>query len=487
MHPIAAISWEDFLAIWSPVATAAHIALATFASAHVVLRKRDTRAAIGWAGLIWFSPLFGAALYWGFGINRIRRKAHLLRGQPYGKLQAGTLVGTASSYRQGVEKISLLPLATLVGHVTQLPLLEGNRIELLTQDDDPHGQMLAAIDAAEKSVALATYIFDNDATGQRFVESLGQAVARGVQVRVLIDGIGMRYSRPNILRRLRERNVPVERFLYSMIPFWSPYSNLRNHRKIMVADGKLGFTGGMNIRRAKSPDAKESDGVHDAHFRVEGPVVSHLRQTFADDWLFCKEETLAGEAWFPPLAPLGQVEARGIPDGPDENVDKLHLAIMGALACAQSSVYIVTPYFLPDAALISALNVAALRGVAVNIVLPKVNNLALVQWAATAQFWQVLQRGCRVWLSPPPFDHSKLMVVDRAWSLVGSGNWDPRSLRLNFEFNLECYDSQLAGQIVRLIESKLRRAEEITLAEVDGRSLPIRLRDGLARLLSPYL
>jgi cardiolipin synthase len=136
---------------------------------------------------------------------------------------------------------------------------------------------------------------------------------------------------------------------------------------------------------------------------------------------------------------------------------------------------------------IRALNVTAMRGVDVRIILPEICNVRLVNWARSAQLWQVLEKGCRVFLSPPPFDHSKLMVVDGVWSLIGSSNWDPRSLRLNFEFNLECYDDNLASGLEALVEHKLRAAREVTLADLDNRSFPVRLRDGLARLATPYL
>jgi cardiolipin synthase len=168
-------------------------------------------------------------------------------------------------------------------------------------------------------------------------------------------------------------------------------------------------------------------------------------------------------------------------------VDKIVLTILGAIGCARHTVDIVTPYFLPEQPLITALGVAAMRGVAVNIILPEKNNLRFVQWACMAQLWQVLQRDCRVWLSPPPFDHSKLMVVDGVWSFIGSANWDPRSLRLNFEFNVECYDRDLAGKLTGLIHAKRAVSREITLKEVDSRSIPIRLRDGISRLMLPYL
>jgi cardiolipin synthase len=181
------------------------------------------------------------------------------------------------------------------------------------------------------------------------------------------------------------------------------------------------------------------------------------------------------------------VLARGISNGPDDDFEKLRLTILGAIACARSSILVVTPYFLPDASLITALNVAAMRGVEVDIVLPAENNLTLVKWASTALLWQVLERGCRVWLSPPPFDHTKLMLVDGLWTLLGSANWDPRSLRLNFEFNAECYDRELATSLTHRVRSKMKQARPVTLADVDGRSLPIQLRDGVARLFSPYL
>ena len=148
---------------------------------------------------------------------------------------------------------------------------------------------------------------------------------------------------------------------------------------------------------------------------------------------------------------------------------------------------IVTPYFLPDTALTSALKIAALRGVEIDIVLPRKGNLPFVQWATTAQLWQVLESGCRVWLTPPPFDHSKLLVVDGHWSLIGSANWDPRSLQLNFEFNVECYDRDFAESLDSLIESKRKAARQLTLKEVDSRPLPVKLRDGIARLFHPFL
>jgi len=216
-------------------------------------------------------------------------------------------------------------------------------------------------------------------------------------------------------------------------------------------------------------------------------VVTRLQEAFVNDWAFTTGEVLDGELWFPELSETGNVIARVITDGPDADFDKLRWTLLAALAEAQTSVQIVTPYFLPDNALVTALNLAALRGVRVDIILPAKNNLPFVHWASRSQWWQVLQRGCHIWLTPPPFDHSKLMIVDGHWVLLGSANWDARSLRLNFELNVECYGREFADKMKQVIEEKMAGAHEVTLAEVDTRTVPGKLRDAIARLFSPFL
>ncbi len=474
---------------WRVTAGALTILLAVLASGHVVLYKRDSRAAVAWAGLIWLVPVLGAVLYLLFGINRVRRRAAWKRG--------GRWTGTTLEWERPatLQSERLLPsdlhrlhsLAELVDRVTGRALTPGNSVTPLEHGDTAYPAMLEAIDAARRSVGLSTYIFDNDHAGGLFLDALERATRRGVEVRVLIDDVGARYSWPPMVHTLRTRGVTVARFGRTAFPWRLTYMNLRNHRKLLVADGRVGFTGGMNIREGHMLNRRPKHPVQDLHFRIEGLVVRHLAQAFADDWQFTTAEQLVGEAWFPALEPRDAVFARGITDGPDEDFEKARLVVLGALACAHRSVEIVTPYFLPDSGLITALTVAAMRGVRVTIVLPSVNNQVLVHWAATAQLWQVVKRGCRVYYTPPPFDHSKLMVVDGGWALIGSSNWDARSLRLNFEFDVECYDNQLATALSGLVARKLAGARQITPRDLDGRSLPVRLRDGVTRLAAPYL
>lgn len=473
--------------IWPHILTVATLAIDVVATCHAILYKRDTRAAIAWVGFIWFVPIIGSLLYIWLGINRIQRRAKSIREGSRLPREAMDEF-CVEAVNESVRKLgaNLSHLAQLVGDVTGLPLLAGNKVVPLT-GETAYPEMLQAIEAAERSVSLTTYIFDNDDAGRRFLQCLARAITRNVQVRVIVDDVGAKYSWPSMTRSLRRAGIPVVAFMPKLAPWAFPYANLRNHRKILVVDGRIAFTGGMNIRIGHVSNVHVAPAIDDLHFRVEGPVVAQLQHTFAEDWFFCREEKLEGESWFPKLTPVGPILARGISSGPDEDFESLRTTILCGLACATSSVRVVTPYFLPDAALITALNLAAMRGVDVDILLPSQSNLKLVQWASTALLWQILERGCRVWLTPPPFDHSKLMIVDGAWTLLGSSNWDPRSLRLNFEFNVECYDSQLAACLEALIQGKLAKSSQITLADVDGRSLLRRLRDGGARLLSPYL
>jgi cardiolipin synthase A/B len=484
----ASLHW--LIDFWPHVGVVLNGLLSLVASAHAVLHKRDTRAAIAWVGVIWLTPILGTLLYVWLGINRIRRKAHSLRADEshpprhpdVHACSEAVLADTLTPRGRHLHE-----LVRLVGKVTERPLLCGNEVTPLVGSDEAYPAMLEAIEAAQRSITLCTYIFNNDPTGDRFASALGRAVQRGVEVRVLIDAIGARYTWPTIFPKLKQAGVHAAAFLPPRVPMWFAYSNLRNHRKILVVDGQIGFTGGMNIRESAEQRHVRIASIQDLHFRIRGPAVWQLQSVFADDWEFSTRECLEGDLWFPRLELVGPLSARGISDGPDKDLDKLRLTLLGAVACAESSVQIMTPYFLPDAALITSLNVAAMRGVRVDILLPAQNNLAMVQWASAALYWQVLEHGCRIWHTPPPFEHTKLMVVDELWTLLGSGNWDPRSLRLNFEFNVECYGATLGKPMSALLRKKLERARPVTRADVDGRPLPIKLRDGVARLFSPYL
>ncbi len=480
------MDWPQTISRFWPHLVAGFGSLAALlASIHVLLHKRDSRAAALWIGLIWLLPVLGPMFYLVLGINRIRRRAISLGLH---KIISRPIPGDLGE-AQPVEAQHLQQLAHAVGHVVAQPLTPGNHIQPLVDGDEAFPAMVAAIESSTRSIALATYIFDNDPSGKQFADALGRAVKRGVAVRVLLDAAGTHYSWPSVTHRLKHAHIPFAIFLPA--PVFMPWRvttiNLRNHRKLLVVDGQRAFTGGMNIRHDNVLADHPKGAVQDLQFHVKGPVVTRLQEVFANDWAFTTGEILHDDIWFQELKECGKVVARVITDGPDGDFEKLRWTLLAALAEAQTSVQIVTPYFLPDTALVTALNLAALRGVCVDILLPSKNNLPFVHWASRAMWWQVLERGCRLWLTPPPFDHSKLMLVDGCWVLLGSANWDPRSLRLNFEFNLECYDTEFAQRLDQWVETKRKGSHRVTMEEVNGRPLPARLRDGIARLLTPYL
>jgi cardiolipin synthase len=463
------------------VAFVVAVALAAVtASGHAVIYKRDSRSAAIWVLVIWILPALGPVAYALLGVNRVeRRAARMRRGMVRHRVDPQFPASEPGTH--------FTPLARLVGQVVERALCPCNAIDPLIDGANAYPAMLDAINRARTSIAMASYIFDGDGIGREFVLALGDAVKRGVDVRVLIDDVDARFSGSSAAKPLRKAGGKVAVFNPPFVPARLHALNLRNHRKILVVDGAVGFTGGMNVdSRYFSADAPES-AYRDLHFRLQGPVVAQLMEVFADDWQFSSDEPLRGPKWFPPLAEHGAVLARAIEAGPDEAFERVRWAILGGLNAAQRSIKILTPYFIPDQSLISALNAAALRGVEVDIVVPASSDLPHVHWAMYGQLWQVLDHGCRVWSRPGPFDHSKLLVVDGAWTLLGSANWDARSLRLNFELDVECYSVELGAHLDGMIQARIGGAREITLATVDARPLPVKLRDGVARLFAPYL
>jgi cardiolipin synthase len=442
---------------------------------HVLLRKRNPTSAAAWIGLAWFAPWVGVALYLALGINRVERRARRLKRHP-GKSKDG-----ASPLI--VDPPHLAPLDVAMTRITGNTCLPGAGVEILSGGDEAYPRMLAAIEGAKVSVALTSYIFQADQIGERFIKALSEAQARGVEVRVLIDGVGGGVLRAQAWRRLRAAGTPVQRFLHATLPWRMPLLNLRSHRKLLIVDGAEAFVGGLNI----GDENLSAQGlkVRDVHFRVTGPVVAQAMIAFVSDWRFAAEEDLIGPKWFPALTPQGESLARVVTSGPDHELERIKAVLMSAIGAATRQIRIQTPYFIPDDLMSAALRLAALRGVDVMIVIPARSDWLPLEWAMTDGLVPLLASGCRIHRSPPPFDHSKLMIVDGIWCLVGSSNWDQRSLRLNFELDLEVRDTVLAEALERRIEEAA--GSPITLRGLAARSLPTRLRDAAARLASPYL
>lgn len=449
---------------------------ATAASVHALLYKRRPQSAFGWIAVCFTLPLLGPLLYSLFGINRVKTRARkLLIAHPEPECPT-EYVGTPPP--------QLAPLARLGAAVTGRPLAAGNRIEAFTHAGAVFDAMIAAIDSARARVSFATYIFDGGPVGRRFASALVAAAERGVDVRVLLDGVGEWYSLRRAARLLARTPVRLARFLPPHV--WPPsFSvNLRNHRKCLVIDGREAFTGGINIRDHYLTDRGDAP-IRDLHFRVQGPVVAQLDAVFRRDWQFTTGEADTPPAPVPP--PAGAALCRVVTDGPEGKLDRLTALYTGAIGSARQRIAIMTPYFLPPRELVAPLQAAALAGVDVAVILPAQNNLPYVHRATRHMLWELLERGVRVYYQPAPFVHSKLFYVDDHYAQIGSANFDPRSLRLNFEMNVEIYDRETVTGLAAHFESVRAESVPITLAEVDGRSLATKAIDGACWLFSPYL
>ena len=389
---------------WPWILTLIDITLAAWVTVDAILRKRDSRSAIAWTGLAWLAPFLGSLAYFCLGINRIQRKGvklgvqHTLKSAPEFRFSQNEIQKAKKALK---EHPNFAGLAAVGSYLTGTTLIPGNHIQCLMDGDQTYPAMIKAINKAKHSVSLLSYIFDSDRAGEQILKALKEANKRGVKVRVLIDHVGASYSKIRMVSRLKQHGIKAESFLPTKFGRLPNFANLRNHRKILVVDGKIGFTGGTNIREAHWISLKPKQPTQCLHFKLEGPVVSQLQRVFVTDWAFATGENLSGTSWLPDPKRSGDIWARGIAHGPDEDFESLSKVIFAALATARERVRILTPYFLPDSRLIEALSVAALRGVHVEIYLPSENNIPIVEWAATAQLPLMLENGCKVFKSPP--------------------------------------------------------------------------------------
>ncbi|MEM9743553.1 MAG: phospholipase D-like domain-containing protein [Pseudomonadota bacterium] len=456
--------------------------------AHLLLFKSDYRVALGWLGLMLLVPFGGVLLYWLFGINRVRRAGLQVRGAsstlPFSDLGALPLLNPDAAVQTG-------PLEQVGLRVTGEAPCAGNAVKVLENGEQVFPRMLEDLAAARKEILLASFIFDYDELGETFVAALSEAHRRGVSVCVLVDDLGRRFRYPTVLAPLQRAGVPVRCFMPARLLPPKLNINLRNHRKLLIIDRAIGYTGGMNISARHLVAGDRADATTDVHFRFQGPVVSHFARTFEEDWLAADgpAEALSSGASHrePDLASAARVSCRVIEDGPGERIDRLPLLIVGALGCARRRIRLATPYFLPEERIVGALQSAALRGVEVAIVVPEQSNWRVIDWALGHGLWKLVNVGVRVYREPLPFSHAKYLLVDDDYALVGSANIDPRSLRLNYELNVEVFSDAVVGRLGAHFDRARMRSAPVTLDALRNRSLPVRLRDSVAALASGYL
>lgn len=468
----------DLMIWWLPLILAG-VAIVT--AGHALLNKRDPKAAFGWIALCIILPLAGPVFYFIFGINRVRTRAQ----KDYSRKLAADALQTISD----PPGTSFRPRSTVGETLTQKGLSACTHVDILENGEQLYPAMLQAIHSARHRILLASYIFDNNKTGIEFADALAAAATRGVEVKVIVDGLGEMMSLPRIGGELTARKIDFVRFnpLHLIPP--SVNINMRSHRKLLVVDGECAFTGGQNIGDRHLADILENpDRVLDMHFCLRGKIVDDLEWVFWQDWHYCKGTTPSDSFVGSNVNTAdAKVWGRAIPDGPNDDMDRLNNLILGVISAARTRVLIMTPYFLPTFDLIGALIAAHLRGVHVQILLPGLNNIGAAHWAMQRTVRQLLEAGLDIRYQPPPFVHSKLLLIDDDYTLIGSANMDPRSLRLNYELNVELFSAEVNTYIRKNFETRAEAAERVSLDDINSRSLPVRIRDSLAWLFSPYL
>ena len=374
-------------------------------------------------------------------------------------------------------------LASTVAMNLGAPLLAGDRVELLENGNEIFPPMLDAIRDAEQSVNLLTFVYWQGDIARRFAAEMSTACRRGVEGRVLLDAVGAAKMDRALIEEMRAAGCKVAHF---RPPRWNELRrmNRRTHRKVLVVDGRIGFTGGVGIAEEWTGAATDPGHWRDDHFRIEGPSVHYLQGAFAENWREETGEVLVEERFFPELEPAGEAKSVPILGAPGGTISDIAFLYWISLQAARERVWIATPYYMPDPDLQTAIEATAKRGVEVNLIVPnELNDSSLVRWASRTHYRGLLEAGVRIFEYQPTMFHVKAVTVDDDWAIVGSANFDNRSFELNYEIVVAIQDSSLVRALERSMRDDVRESREITLEDVERWSPLARARDRLATVL----
>ncbi len=452
---------------------------------YILLERRSPGATLAWILILAFLPIFGLVFYFFVGPRRFERKKRRF-------LAARTSVRqrTAEDIRRDLHDARAASLVALGENVTGLVgRPRAAELELFVEGAAAYASLAEAIEGAKHHVHLEYYIWDADRTGARFRDLLARRAREGVEVRVLLDAFGTSKTSDAFWEPLRTAGGRVESFNPLRITRFRPrLVNFRTHRKIAVIDGKVAFTGGMNVADCHTSEVVGDAAWRDTHVRALGPVARGFQMVFLGDWEFASGEAVSGQSYFPPEAELGAaISGQVFASGPDESFDAIHKLYVGAVSSARRRVMLTSPYFVPDEPLRVALETAALGGAKVSVLVPKDGDVPLVAAAARSYYPELVSSGVRVFEYGPPVLHAKTLVVDDLVAVVGTANADPRSFRLNFEVALAAWDPATCDALAAAFEADLANATEITEKTIAEWSLGRRIASAGARLFSPML
>lgn len=472
----------------------------------IILENRDPAKTMTWLLIFILLPGIGIVIYAIFGRNI--RKIKMLRTQ---KLATDIKDKNLFENLEEIEELVTLEqksirnniilndveeedfakkrVISLLLNTGVFPFTTNNNIEVYTDGNQKFERLLKDIENAKEYIHLEYFIIKESEIGTKIKNALIKKSKQGVKVRILYDDVGCWrfWFHRNFFNEMRKHNIQIEPFIPNKFPILGGKLNYRNHRKIVVIDGYIGYTGGINIGDEYLGMNKKFGYWRDTHIRVEGTLVYMLQMIFLTDWYYTTKEILLTKRFFPKMGHCGNSMVQVAASGPDSDWEAIHYAYFSAISQAKKSIYIETPYFIPDESLLKALNSAALSGVDVRIIFPKIADHKIVNTASYSYFSDILKSGGKVYLYTKGFIHSKVIIIDDKITSTGSANMDLRSFMLNFEINAFIYDKEVIDIMTKDFLEDMKNSEELKLEEFNNRSMIKKVKESIARLFSPIL
>ncbi len=458
----------------------------------IVLEKRSPYKTAAWILVLILLPIFGIFFYLFFGQEYRKRKLFSRKGiKSLGKFRRLSLKQLREISQNNLlldskvlEKETIIHL--LLNNSDSL-LTTGNKIKIYNSGKETFEAIFDALANAKHHIHLEYYIFSNDTIGNKLKDLLIKKSKEGVEVRVIVDDVGSWSLSKKFISELKSNGVEIYSFMEVRFPRLTSRANFRNHRKILVIDGKVGFTGGINIADRYVEGAEGIGPWRDAHLKITGDAVVCMQVIFAADWYFVIHENLSGRKYFPPLT-----NARGVPvqvaaSGPDSDWENIGQAIFAAIATAKRKVYLTTPYLMPPDQIISAIKTTALSDVDVRIIIPGKSDSRISKWCSLSYIEELLEAGVKIYFYEGGFIHSKYIMADGIFSSVGTTNLDFRSIETNFEVNAFMYDEKFTGRLERIFMNDLKKSRQVFLEQWQKRPWHYKLRESLAHIISPML
>ena len=480
------MNWNIFWQIFSLVFLVTAIPVAVM----IILEKRSPFKTIAWILVLILIPLIGLVFYLFFGQEYRKQKLYSRRGikslSKIRKLSIKQLREIEHTDLQltadVLEKKNIIRL--LLNNSDSL-LTTGNQCKILNNGTETFREIFAAIKSARHHIHLEYYIIDDDKIGNQLKDLLIKKSKEGVEIRMIIDDVGCWDLKEKFLDELRESGIEIYPFMEVRFPRLTSRVNFRNHRKILIVDGTIGFTGGINVADRYIHGKPKIGPWRDTHLQITGDAVATMQVIFAADWYFVINENLAGEEYFPPLTEEIGTPVQISASGPDSDWENIEQAYFSAILNARKYVYITSPYLMPPLTIVSALKTAALSGVDVRIIIPEKSDAITPKWCSFSYVEQFLEAGIKIYFYQTGFIHSKTLMIDDVFSTIGTTNLDFRSLQTNFEINAFIYERKFSRLLVKYFINDLRNSREIKLSEWTKRPWHFKLRESLAHIVSP--